>query len=99
MPRQYYVYILASNPKGTLYIGITNNLAGRVSEHKQGLVERFTKNYSVHRLAYYEVFARAIDAIQREERLKKWNRAWKIALIESRNRGWEDLSGTVMDLP
>jgi putative endonuclease len=63
--RQYYLYILASKPRGTLYIGITNNLARRVWEHKHGLVEGFTKKYGVHRLAYYEIFARAIDAIQR----------------------------------
>jgi putative endonuclease len=99
MARQYYVYILASKPRGTLYIGITNNLARRVWEHKHGLVEGFTKKYGVHMLAYYEIFARATDAIQREKRLKKWNRAWKIALIESHNPGWEDLSGTVIDMP
>jgi len=99
MPRKYYIYILASKPKGTLYIGITNNLPRRHWEHTQGLVEGFTKKYGVYRLAYYEIFSRAIDAIQRERRLKKWNRAWKIALIDSRNPGWKDLSGTLMHLP
>ena len=91
--------MLASKPRGTLYIGITNNLARRLWEHKQGLVEGFTKKYGVHKLVCYEIFARAADAIQREKRLKKWNRSWKIELIESRNPRWEDLSRTVMHLP
>jgi putative endonuclease len=99
MPRQYYVYILASKPRGTLYIGITNNLARRLWQHKLGLVEGFTKKYGVHRLVHCEIFGRATDAIQREKRIKKWNRAWKIELIESRNPRWEDLSGTVMEMP
>ena len=94
--RQYYVYILASRRNGTLYIGVTNNLARRVWEHKQGLVEGFTKKYGVHCLVHYEVFARPREAIQREKRLKKWNRAWKIQLIESTNPGWMDLRDTVM---
>jgi len=97
--RQYYVYILASKPKGTLYIGVTNSLAHRVWQHKRGLVEGFTKRYGVHRLVYYEVFARPGEAIQREKRLKKWNRAWKIRLIESTNPEWEDLYGTVIPMP
>jgi putative endonuclease len=99
MSRQYFVYILASKPKGTLYIGITNNIARRVWEHKQGLVEGFTKKYDVHRLVYCEAFASPRDAIQREKRLKKWNRAWKIQLIESANPGWKDLYDTVMHMP
>ena len=99
MSRQYYVYILASKPNGTLYIGMTNNLSRRVWEHQQGLVEGFTKRYNVHQLVYSESFARPRDAIQREKRLKKWNRAWKIRLIESTNPGWKDLSQTVMHMP
>ena len=99
MSRQYYVYILASKPKGTLYIGVTNSLAHRVWQHKRGLVEGFTKRYGVHRLVHYEVFARPSEAIQREKRLKKWNRAWKVRLIESTNPEWEDLYGTVMHMP
>jgi len=110
MTRQYYVYILASKPNGTLYIGMTNNLSRRVWEHRQGLVpvipaqagihvSSFTKRYNVHRLVYSESFARPQDAIQREKRLKKWNRAWKIRLIESTNPGWKDLSQTVMHMP
>jgi putative endonuclease len=73
--RQYYVYILTSKPKGTQYIGVTNNLARRVWEHRQGFVEGFTKEYGVHKLAYYEILMRSTDATQREKRLKKWNRA------------------------
>ena len=99
MNRSYYVYILASKPQGTLYIGVTNNLARRVWEHKQGLVEGFTKQYKVHRLVYYESCARPQDAIQREKRLKGWNRAWKIQLIEGVNPGWKDLCETVMNMP
>ncbi len=95
---EYYVYILASKRNGTLYIGITNNLSRRVWEHKQGLVEGFTKNYDVHRLVHYECFPLPREAIQREKRLKKWNRAWKIELIESANPDWNDLSETLMDM-
>jgi putative endonuclease len=99
MPRQYYVYILASKPNGTLYTGVTNNIARRVWEHKQGLVEGFTKKYGVHRLVHWECFSRPQEAIQREKRLKKWNRAWKIQLIESTNPEWKDLYETVMYMP
>ena len=99
MSCQYHVYILASKPNGTLYIGVTNNIARRVREHKQGMVEGFTKKYGVHRLVYWEAFARPQEAIQREKRLKKWNRAWKIQLIESTNPEWKDLYETVMDIP
>ncbi len=99
MSRQYYIYILASKPNGTLYIGMTNNLGRRVWEHRQGLVEGFRKRYSVHRLVYCESFARPRDAIQREKRLKKWNRAWKIQLIESANPDWNDLYETLMPMP
>jgi putative endonuclease len=97
--RQYYVYSLASKPNGTLYIGVTNSIARRVWQHKQGLVEGFTKKYGVDRLVYCEAFARPQDAIQREKRLKKWNRAWKIQLIESTNPEWKDLYETVMHMP
>ena len=99
MSREYWVYILASKPNGTLYIGMTNDLARRVWEHQQDLLEGFTKKYNVHRLVYCESFTRPRDAIQREKCLKKWNRAWKIRLIESVNPGWEDLSHSVMHMP
>ena len=99
MPREHYVYILAAKRNGTLYIGVTNNLSRRVWEHKNGLVEGFTKKYAVHRLVHYEAFPSPRDAIQREKRLKEWNRAWKIQLIESTNPGWKDLYETVMAMP
>lgn len=99
MRREYHVYILASKRNGTLYIGMTNNLARRVWEHRQNLVPGFTSEYGVQRLVYCEAFARPYDAIQREKRLKKWNRAWKIELIESVNPGWKDLSDTLMSMP
>jgi putative endonuclease len=87
----YYVYILASKEHGTLYIGVTNNLVRRVYEHKEGLVDGFTKRYKVHNLVYYELTDSIEDAIAREKQLKKWNRAWKIELIESMNPRWRDL--------
>ncbi len=89
--RSYWVYILASGLGGTLYIGVTNNLVRRVYEHKAGLAEGFTKRHSVHRLLYYEQFNDIEAAILREKRLKKWNRAWKIELIEKTNPNWDDL--------
>ncbi len=88
---QYYVYIMASQMNGTLYIGVTKDLIRRVYEHKNNLVEGFTKEYSVHLLVYYEIHNDINNAIQREKRLKKWNRAWKIELIEKENPEWKDL--------
>ena len=88
---QYYVYILASKENGTLYIGVTNNLIKRVYEHKQGLIEGFSKKYNVHRLVYYEITNDVNSAIYREKCLKKWNRAWKIRLIKENNLFWKDL--------
>ncbi len=88
---QCYVYILASKRNGTLYIGVTNNLAKRVYEHKSNLVEGFTQKYKVHNLVYYEVYRNIQDAILREKRMKKWKRQWKIELIEKDNPQWDDL--------
>ena len=85
------VYILASGRNGTLYIGVTSSLEDRVSLHKQDLVEGFTKRYGVHHLVYYEMHATMPEAIRREKQLKKWNRAWKIRLIEQMNPEWVDL--------
>jgi putative endonuclease len=90
--KQPVVYILASGPYGTLYIGVTSNLAGRIEAHRNGLVDGFTKQYGVHNLVYFEVHEEMYEAIQREKRLKKWNRAWKIRLIEEMNPQWKDLS-------
>jgi putative endonuclease len=89
--RFYYVYILASQPNGTLYIGMTNDLGRRMWEHREGLVPGFSKTYAVKMLVYFETFPTAADAIRRETRLKKYPRAWKINLILARNPGWLDL--------
>ena len=88
----YYVYILASRRYGTLYIGVTNNIHKRLEEHRQGLGSRFVKEYQVHRLVHVEPYENAEDAIRREKQLKKWNRDWKIRLIEEENLEWRDLS-------
>jgi len=89
--KQYYVYMLASRRNGTLYLGVTSDLVKRAYEHKNDFVEGFTKEYGVHRLVYYEVFDDVRDAITREKRIKKWNRKWKIELIEKSNPEWKDL--------
>ena len=85
------VYILANNPNGTLYIGVTSNLVQRVWQHKNDLVEGFTKRYGVHRLAWYEAHENMESAITREKMLKRWKRAWKIRLIQEANPKWSDL--------
>jgi putative endonuclease len=85
------VYILASKRNGTLYIGVTSDLVQRVYQHKNDVNDGFTKQYQVHILVYYETHATMLDAITREKQLKKWNRAWKIALIEKENPQWLDL--------
>ncbi len=87
----YYVYIMASKRNGTLYIGVTKNLIKRVYEHKHNLVESFTKKYNVHKLVYYEYTEDVISAIEREKRLKTWQRQWKLRLIEEMNPEWNDL--------
>jgi len=91
-PRIYYVYILASGPNGTLYTGMTNDLSRRVHEHREGLVEGFTKKYGVKRLVLFEEFSTAADAIHREKLIKKYPRAWKINLILEKNPDWRDLA-------
>lgn len=91
MKKQPCVYLLASRRNGTLYVGATSDLAKRVWEHKNDLVEGFTKKYSVHRLVYYEPHDDMVSAITREKQLKKWNRAWRIRLIEESNPEWRDL--------
>ncbi len=87
----YFVYILASKRNGTLYIGITNDLARRVYEHKQKLIKGFTQRYDISILVYYEEHRNVNSAIPREKQLKKWNRAWKLRLIEKYNPHWQDL--------
>ena len=93
--RSYWVYVLASKIGGTLYIGVTNDLVRRVYEHKEELAKGFTKKYEVHRLVYFEQHSDIEAAIRREKRLKKWNREWKIRLIEESNPDWIDLYWTI----
>ena len=99
--KYFCVYILASKRNGTLYVGMTNELARRVCEHRQGLVKGFTKRYGVRILVYYEQTTDVYAAIQREKRLKKWKRQWKIELIEKHNPKWRDLynDGDILPLP
>lgn len=89
--RIFCVYLMASKRNGTLYIGVTNNLVRRVYEHKNNLIEGFTKKYNVHQLVYFEVISEIQSALKREKQLKKWNRQWKIDLIEKTNHNWADL--------
>jgi putative endonuclease len=91
MDRTYWVYILASRRNGTLYIGVTNDLSRRVHEHKTKTIRGFTSRYDVHMLVWYESYGDVNEAIAREKQLKKWNRAWKLALIEKSNPSWRDL--------
>ena len=95
MPKTYYVYILASKRNGTLYIGVTNDLARRVWEHREGLIPGFTKTYGVKALVYYETFDDINAAIHRETRLKKYKREWKMNLIQQHNIEWLDLTETL----
>jgi putative endonuclease len=88
---RYFVYMLASRPNGTLYIGVTGNLPNRISDHRENFREGFTKKYGVHRLVWFEEFAEIHEAILREKRIEKWRRAWKIELIEKMNPDWTDL--------
>ncbi len=92
MAKRGYTYILATRKHGTLYIGVTSNLLRRVHQHKTGHHEGFTKRYSIHRLVYFEEFDDITDALYREKQLKKWNRSWKVELIESVNPNWRDLT-------
>ena len=94
--RKYYVYILASRKNGTLYVGVTNDLIRRVFEHKNGLVEGFSKKYEVRQLIYYEQNNDISDAILREKCIKAWKRQWKIRLIEESNPDWKDLYGDII---
>ena len=88
---QYYIYILANKRNGTLYIGVTSNLIKRVYEHKNNIIEGFTNKYNIHKLVYYEITSDIESAIRREKQLKKWNREWKLNLIENSNPEWRDL--------
>jgi putative endonuclease len=89
--KTFHVYILASKRNGTLYIGVTSDLLRRIYDHKEEVVDGFTKDYGVHRLVHFEEYANARTAIQREKILKHWVRCWKIELIEKNNPQWRDL--------
>lgn len=86
-----YVYILSNQPRGTLYIGVTSDIYKRIWEHKNKIVEGFTKKYSLDKLVYYECHEDIEEAIKREKQLKEWKRLWKIQLIEKTNNQWRDL--------
>jgi len=94
--KQYYVYILASKKDGVLYIGVTSDLIGRTWQHKEAVVSGFSKKYWVKKLVYFEVHQDIEQAITREKQMKKWNRDWKIRLIEENNPDWNDLYETIV---
>jgi putative endonuclease len=94
--KSYWIYILASKKNGSIYVGITNDLSRRVYEHKQKMIEGFTKKYNITLLVYAEEFYDVNDAICREKSIKKWNRGWKIKLIEENNPNWMDLYETIL---
>ncbi len=91
MDRSFFVYILATRQDGPIYVGITSDLARRVSEHKNKTFKGFTARFNVDRLVYYETFEAPEQAISREKQLKRWRREWKVQLIEKDNPGWDDL--------
>ena len=90
-----FVYIMASKPMGTLYVGVTNDVVRRAWEHREGVLPGFTKRYRIARLVYFKEFPDVRDAIQREKNLKHWSRAWKVSLIEAANPDWHDLYPTL----
>jgi putative endonuclease len=96
MTKQPAVYILASQRNGTLYTGVTSDLVKRIWEHRSDLVDGFTKRYGVHCLVYFELHSDMYEAIRHEKQIKKWNRAWKIDLIERANSQWHDLWPTIV---
>lgn len=91
MAKEFFVYILASKRNGTLYVGVTSDLIGRTYIHREDLIAGFTRRYGVHQLVWFQAADTADAAILREKQLKKWNRAWKIRLIEETNPNWDDL--------
>jgi len=94
--KQPAVYILASRTNGTLYVGVTSDLVKRIWEHRNNMVDGFTKRYGVHQLVWYELHEDMQSAIEREKRLKEWKRKWKLELIESTNPNWQDLYYTIV---
>lgn len=94
---QYYVYILTNKPHGVIYIGVTNNLARRMYEHKNNLLDGFSSKYHTYQLVYFE-YGNSIEwTITREKQLKKWNREWKVRLIEEENPEWRDLADEIRE--
>ena len=91
MEKRGYVYIMASQRNGTLYIGVTSDLPGRVWQHKEGTFDGFTKRYGCKMLVWYTIYDRVEDAIHREKQMKEWKRAWKLRVIEEMNPDWKDL--------
>jgi len=89
--KQYFIYLLTNKRNGTLYTGVTSNLVKRIWEHKNKVVEGFTQKYDLDKLVYYEAYNDPENAILREKNIKKWNRSWKIELIEKDNPDWNDL--------
>ncbi len=96
MSKQFYVYILSNKPNGTLYTGVTSNLPQRIQQHKNSQFDGFCKKYNVKQLVYFEPHDTAESAITREKQIKKWNRAWKLQLIEKNNPQWNDLFGLIL---
>lgn len=92
MNQQYYTYIITNKKDGVLYIGVTNNIERRITEHKRGSTKGFSKRYNLDKLVYFETHQYINDAIKREKNMKKWKREWKIKLIEKNNPNWEDLA-------
>jgi putative endonuclease len=93
--KKFYVYILAKARNSTFYVGVTSDLPKRIWEHKNNVAEGFTKKYGIKTLVYYEIYCDPHTAIEREKRLKKWNRPWKMRLIEKMNPEWKDLYETI----
>ncbi len=96
MAKTYRVYLLASSRYGTLYTGVTSDLVKRAWQHREKLVNGFTKKYDIKTLAWYEIHEDVMAAITREKQIKKWNRAWKIKLIQELNPRWEDLYDSIV---
>ncbi len=96
MKKQFCVYILTNKRNGTLYIGVTSNLPQRIQQHKDSQFDGFCKKYNIKQLVYFEQHESAESAITKEKQMKKWNRAWKLKLIEENNPDWEDLYGFIL---
>ena len=94
--RRAWVYIMTNRPNGTLYVGVTTNLPRRAWQHREGVIEGFTKTYGLRRLVYSEAHETIHDAIQREKNMKHWRRAWKVRLILESNPGWADLYNSLV---